>query len=229
MGIVDQAIDVGLGILGVGGSVQTNRANKQMAREQMRFQERMSSTAVQRAVADYKAAGLNPALAYERSASSPGGASTTFENAAAAGISTAQQARQVRQAMQIAKAQNEADLQLKRASATAQINAAEASKAAADRAGQEIINLRQQNRFAEINQPHDTRFLAAKAILEELGIPGRRNEAQIQTMLGTWAKGMPMAIGTATGMSNLLRGLRGIPRVAKLPVTKLPKGRIPGR
>ena len=65
------------------GQRKTNEMNKQMAREQMAFQERMSSTAYQRATKDLEKSGLNRILAIGGPASSPGGASAVMQNAAA--------------------------------------------------------------------------------------------------------------------------------------------------
>jgi hypothetical protein len=81
------------GVLSAGGQILTNRANKAMAREQMAFQERMSSTAVQRSAADYAAAGFNPINAVNNAASSPGGASAVMGDAIGAGLSSARSSR----------------------------------------------------------------------------------------------------------------------------------------
>lgn len=81
------------GLLNMLGQGSANRANREIAREQMRFQERMSSTAYSRAVTDMRRAGLNPALAYSQGgASTPGGASAVMGNVAAGAESSANSA-----------------------------------------------------------------------------------------------------------------------------------------
>lgn len=69
---------LGLGGIGMNffGQQQTNQMAAQMMQQQQSFQERMSSTAYQRASADMQAAGLNPMMMFSSgsAASTPAGA-----------------------------------------------------------------------------------------------------------------------------------------------------------
>lgn len=94
---------VASGIAAMIGSIMSSVMASRSANRQMRFQERMSSTSHQRSVADLRASGLNPAIAYGGGASSPVGAMFAPENPINSGLAGLHTERRVKNEEKLAR------------------------------------------------------------------------------------------------------------------------------
>jgi hypothetical protein len=180
----------------VGGAIQ-NRSSAAEARRNRQFQQRMSSTAAQRSSADYSAAGFNPALAYDRPASSPGGSVAPVEDVVGKGVSSGVAARLQMSQLKLVEEQ------ARNAEAQARISNAEATVADGKAAPwqntgpgslRDFYGKTEMARMIQelALQPWQLNQARAQAQLTGAGIPGAQAEAQLWKnldRLGPIAKG----------------------------------------
>lgn len=183
---------VALGVASLGAGLITNAANAREARRNREFQERMSSTAHQREVADLKAAGINPMLRHMSGASTPSGDRAEFRDPVTPATHSALQAKMME--AQIELTQSQAQLVRTQASDIIQTAAAGRMEQLRSNADLAALSLQQQRELlpmvlerarAEIeSMSSSARAATARAILDEAAAEGAGNLEDFERRIG---------------------------------------------
>lgn len=205
----------GLSIL---GGVANNIWNASEARKNRQFQERMSSTAHQREVADLRAANINSAWRSMSGASAPAGDRAEMDDVVSKGVSSAMAAKQMEAQLDLTRAQTDREkvsamlLQQQRFDLQGGDLAGRGAIAARDLAElsvkerQQLVPLALERAKAEMSQLGASAEAArARAALDSAALAGAKNLEELEKRLGPAGPAVRM-------LFELLRTLRGAAR-----------------